>query len=92
MLKFWKTSFSLSLLANSKVIILYRFMQDNDPNHTSRVTKNFYQEKNINWWPTPASSADLNPIERVWAELKHFISRHIKPLSKKELAEGICLF
>ena len=70
----------------------YRFMQDNDPKHTSRVAKDFYQEKGINWWPTPASSADFNPIECVWRELKHFISRHIKPLNKKELIDGICLF
>ena len=27
----------------------YRFMQDNDPKHTSRVAKHFYQEKGINW-------------------------------------------
>ena len=70
----------------------YRFMQDNDPKHTSRVAKDFYQEKGINWWPTPASSADFNPIERVWRELKHFIARHVKPLNKKELIDGICLF
>lgn len=57
----------------------YRFMQDNDPKHTSRVAKDFYVEKGINWWPTPASSADFNPIERVWRELKHFIARIVKP-------------
>ena len=51
----------------------YRFMQDNDPKHTSRVAKGFYQAKGINWWPTPANSADFNPIEGVWRELKHFI-------------------
>ena len=52
----------------------YRFMQDNDPKHTSRKAKAVYEEKGINWWPTPASSADLNPIERVWSELKYFIA------------------
>ena len=70
----------------------YGFMQDNDPKHTSRLAKTFYQEKEINWWPTPASSADVNPIERVCRELKYFIARHVKPLSKKELVEGIGLF
>ena len=67
----------------------YRFMQDNDPKHTSCVAKDFYAQKR---WKTPASSADFNPIERVWRELKHFIARVVKPLSKKELMEGILLF
>ena len=70
----------------------YRFMQDNDPKHTSCIAKEFYKEKGINWWPTPASSADFNPIERVWRELKFFIARYVKPLNKKELVEGICQF
>ena len=70
----------------------YRFMQDNDPKHTSRKAREFYEVEGINWWPTPASSADINPIERVWRELKFFIARHVKPLTKKELVAGICLF
>ena len=70
----------------------YRFMQDNDPKHTSRVAKEFYEKHQLNWWPTPASSADFNPIERVWHELKHYMARHVKPLTKKELVEGICTF
>ena len=67
-------------------------MQDNDPKHTSRVAKEFYREKGINWWPTPASSADINPIERVWRELKYFIVRHVKPMIKQELVDGIKMF
>ena len=39
-----------------------------------------------------ASSADFNPIERIWRELKHYITCHVKPLNKKELVDGICLF
>ena len=70
----------------------YWFMQDNDPKYMSHVAKALYAEEGINWWPTPASSADLNPIERVWRELKYFIAKRVKPLSKHELIEGICLF
>ena len=31
----------------------HRFMQDNDPKHTSRVAKAFFEENEINWWHTP---------------------------------------
>ena len=48
----------------------HRFMQDNDPKHTSRAAKAFFEENNINWWRTPAESPDANPIENVWHELK----------------------
>ena len=70
----------------------YRFMQDNDPKHTSRLAKAFYEEEGINWWPTPASSVDFNSIERVWRELKYFIAREVKPMTKKELVDGITTF
>ena len=28
----------------------HRFMQDNDPKHTSRHTQQFFVEHSINWW------------------------------------------
>ena len=49
----------------------HRFMQDNDPKHTSRRAKAFFEEKEINWWPIPPESPDLNPIEDLWHELKN---------------------
>ena len=70
----------------------YHFMQDNDPKHTSRLAKAFYEEKGINWWPTPASSPDINLMERVWNELKYYIARYVKPLTKDELVQGIKTF
>lgn len=44
----------------------YRFQQDNDPKHTSRLARSFFEENNINWWIMPAESPDLNPIELLW--------------------------
>ena len=50
----------------------HRFQQDNDPKHASRYAKDWYAQKKVNWWKTPAASPDLNPIENVWHHLKDF--------------------
>ena len=34
----------------------HRFFQDNDPKHTSRVGKNYYESSSINWWESPPES------------------------------------
>ena len=48
----------------------HRFMQDNDPKHTSLHARKFMEEKGVNWWKTPAESPDANPIKNLWHELK----------------------
>ena len=48
----------------------HRFMQNNDPKHTSRRAQAFFSEQNINWWRTPPESPDANPIKNLWHELK----------------------
>ena len=48
----------------------HRFMQDNDPKHTSRRAQQFFEEHSVNWWKTPPESPDANPIENLWHELK----------------------
>ena len=70
----------------------FRFQQDNDPKHTSRIAKAFLEDEGINWWHTPAESPDLNPIERVWSHLKQFLTYVVKPHNKQELIDGIKLF
>lgn len=70
----------------------HRFMQDNDPKHTSRAAQAFYARSGINWWRTPAESPDCNPIENLWHELKEYIRREVKPMNKQELVDGINSF
>jgi len=70
----------------------HRFMQDNDPKHTSRRAQAFFETENINWWRTPPESPDLNPIEDLWHELKFYLESKVKPRNKQELVDGIKKF
>lgn len=70
----------------------HKFMQDNDPKHTSRCAQDFFAANNINWWKTPPESPDCNPIENMWHEAKEFLRREVKPHTKQELIDGIVRF
>lgn len=70
----------------------HRFMQDNDPKHTSRLARAFFEDNNINWWRTPPESPDLNPIEDLWHELKLYLESYVKPQTKQQLVDGIKKF
>ncbi|RCN44468.1 hypothetical protein ANCCAN_09535 [Ancylostoma caninum] len=69
-----------------------RLAQDNDPKHISRFTlehMDHWKIKRIEW---PPESPDLNPIEFVWHQLKHFLRHSHKPKNKDELVVGIKKF
>ena len=70
----------------------HRFVQDNDPKHTSRLAQQFFREKGVNWWHTPPESPDCNPIENLWHELKEHLRREVKPRNKEDLIQGIVTF
>lgn len=70
----------------------FYFQQDNDPKHTSRLCKNYLQEKeregvliNMVW---PPQSPDINPIELLWDELDRNVRQHC-PTSQKLLWEQL---
>ena len=70
----------------------HRFMQDNDPKHTSSKAQACMETLEINWWHTPPESPDLNPIENLWRELKHRLRTEVKPTNEESLVNGIISF
>ena len=70
----------------------HRFQQDNDPKHTSHYARDFIEDKEINWFKTPAVSPDLNPTELIWHALKDYLSNEYKPKNLADLKAGITSF
>ena len=70
----------------------HRLQQDNDPKHASNLIGNFFEERAVNWWPTPPESPDLNPIENVWGSLKQYLRNFYKPRNLDQLKDGIQQF
>ena len=51
-------------------------MHDNDPEHTSRLIKDWLKRKRIQTLPWPLYSPDFSPIENLWDELERRVKKH----------------
>lgn len=55
----------------------FRFQQDNDPKHTSRLAKSYLGKnmpKVLDW---PSNSPDLNPMENLWNQVKTNVEKRM---------------
>lgn len=65
--------------------ISYVFQHDNDPQHTSRIVKQWFADTKTNVLDWPAQSPDLNPIENLWAD----VERGLRTKNSDELFQNI---
>ncbi|KAL6731011.1 hypothetical protein Aduo_001925 [Ancylostoma duodenale] len=62
------------------------FQQDNDPEHSSQMMKEWFRRKRVDVMEWPSQSPDLNIIEHVWRELGKRVSHQLASNSDQKFA------
>lgn len=75
--------------AEEEMPLRWIYQHDNDPKHTAKVVKNWFQQQNIRVLQWPAQSPDLNPIENLWEIVNRKIRRQSTYSNKHQLFSAL---
>jgi len=67
---------------DDEMSLIWIFQQVNVPKHTSKLTKEWFSQKQIDVMLWPAQSPNLNPIENLSGDISVMLSRNPRLLSR----------